>query len=53
MINKITVLVHGPYSGNKYNEIFYNLQKSQKIISEIVISTYEKDIEITEIISSY
>lgn len=47
MINKITVLVHGPYSGNKYNEIFYNLQKSQKIISEIVISTYEKDIEKT------
>ncbi len=47
-IKKISLLIHGPYEGNAYNEIFESIDKIDKDIREIVVSTYIADYENTE-----
>ena len=48
MSNNIAVLIHGPYAGNAYKEIFRSLKAIKDKISRIIISTYIADKADTE-----
>ena len=50
MSKKICLLVHGPFSGNAYSEIFSSLKNSREknIFDKIVFSVYKDDEEMTK-----
>lgn len=50
MSKKVCLLVHGPFSGNAYSEIFSSLKNSREknIFEKIVFSVYKDDEEMTK-----
>ncbi len=48
MQNKVVILLHGPYSGNAYKEIFNHFHSVDYVIKQVIISTYISDKDDTE-----